>query len=98
MVHRQGDSCTNADGLSRRPCGLDCAHYEHAKAKDTEAVREQTEGSMALRLDNTTDWAREQQGDPELNTVLGWLEVNQRPEWLQLALERPVVTVGGLGA
>ena len=77
VVHRQGDSHTNADGLSRRPCGPDCAHCSRAEAKDTEAGRQRTESCMALRLDDTKDWAREQQGDPELSTVLGWLEANQ---------------------
>lgn len=44
---------------------------------------------MALRLDDTTNWAREQQGDPELSMVLRWLEANQRPEWSEIAAAGP---------
>lgn len=89
IVHRQGNSHSNADGLSRRPCRLDCWHCSRAEAKDEEARREQTEQCMALRLDDVIDWAREQQGDPELRTVLEWVEANRRPDWSEVAAAGP---------
>lgn len=36
---------------------------------------------MALRLEDTADWAREPKGNPELTTLFGCLEANQRPAW-----------------
>ncbi len=89
VVHRRGNSHSNADSLSRRPCGPDCSHCSRAEAKDKEARWEQTGRCMALLLDDVIDWAKEQQEDPELRTVLEWLEANQLPYWSKVAAAGP---------
>ena len=89
QARKHHNSHWNADGLSSRPCRLDCSHCNQAEAKDEEARWEQTERCMALRLDDVIDWAREQQGDPELRTVLEWVEANRHPDWLEIAATGP---------
>ena len=89
IEHRQGNSHSNADGLSSRPCRLDCSHCSRAEAKDEQARRKQIELCIALRLDDVIDRPRKQQADPELRTVLEWVEANGSPDWSEIAAAGP---------
>ncbi|KAJ8356847.1 hypothetical protein SKAU_G00196410 [Synaphobranchus kaupii] len=74
IVHRRGGNHTNADGLSRRPCRPDCTHCSRAEAQEVEAAKAWGERCMALRLDESADWAKDQREDMELSKILRWLE------------------------
>lgn len=89
VIHKAGSSHTNADALSRCPCAAKgCRHCENRETLEKE-LRQENESEKpacrALRVVDAPEWQLRQEQDDDLRPVLSWLEVQQRPEWGDIA-------------
>ena len=76
LQFRAGESHTNADSLSRRPCAPDC--HPCNRVEDREAANVQM-GEMICQIPiDVRGLAELQTEDPDLKTVMGWLGTDQR--------------------
>ena len=92
VVHRAGEQHGNADALSRRPCAEEgCTYCDRQEARE-ERTLNRGEGDdelggasgvacLALGAVGTEEWAREQEGDPDIQPVLQWVRQGERPRW-----------------
>ena len=70
IQHRPGRIHSNADALSRRPCGDNCLH-----CNKHETVSVQRLAAVG------NDWATAQESDVDLRQVKSWLKNGAKPEW-----------------
>ena len=106
IVHRAGTKHTNADGLSRRPCG-ECKYCERQELKEKIAevhpncnplcagVRDQ-QSSPKSSSDWLPVWSLEeletlQKDDLIVNTALSWVKQGERPSWSDMRNEGAVL-------
>lgn len=95
-THRAGERHGNADALSRRPCSVqECKYCERREVRELELSRT-ADGNdglepvcWELREVETTQWADAQRQDPDLQPVILWMEVQQRPTWEEVAALSP---------
>ncbi|UYV62064.1 K02A2.6-like [Cordylochernes scorpioides] len=86
VMDRPGRKHSNADALSRRPCG-DCKHCE--KIDENEVTSRRT------TMVPSDDWTSEscstiQQRDPNVGPILEWKERgNERPSWEMISDKSP---------
>ncbi|UYV61692.1 K02A2.6-like [Cordylochernes scorpioides] len=86
VMDRPGRKHSNADALSRRPCG-DCKHCE--KIDEHEVTSRRT--TMVPSNDWTAESCRTiQQRDPNIGPILEWKERgNERPSWEMISDKSP---------
>ncbi|UYV82879.1 hypothetical protein LAZ67_22001215 [Cordylochernes scorpioides] len=86
VMDRPGRKHSNADALSRRPCG-DCKHCER--------IDEYEVTSRRTTMVPSNDWTAEscrtiQQRDPNIGPILEWKERgNERPSWEMISDKSP---------
>lgn len=90
VLHRAGAQHSNADALSRRPCSqLECRYCERREAREVELNQEPEWVCRELQEVDGTEWVRNQRQDPDLQSVMLWLEAEQRPPWEEVAAYSP---------
>ena len=94
IQHRAGESHTNADSLSRRPCAPDCHHCDREEEREAANLQTGEVICRALLPEDVRGWAGLQTVDPDLKTVMGWLETDNRPPWEDVVAQS--ATVRGL--
>ncbi|KAJ8352135.1 hypothetical protein SKAU_G00236110 [Synaphobranchus kaupii] len=67
------------------------SHFSRAEVREVEAAKAWGEQCMALRLEESADWAKDQREDTELSKILCWLEGGRKTDWPEVAAEGPVV-------
>ncbi|KAG7517886.1 hypothetical protein JOB18_018680 [Solea senegalensis] len=85
VAHRAGAQHSNSDTLSRRPCATEgCRYCEKREERENELAQPENPAQLSCRMlqvVDTPDWRTQQENDPDLQPVLQWLEVGQRPPW-----------------
>lgn len=94
IQHRAGESHTNADSLSRRPCAPGCHHCNQAEEREAANLHTGKVICRALLPDNERGWRELQLEDPDLEMVITWLEKDIRPPWDDVVAQS--ATVRGL--
>lgn len=82
--HRRGLLHNNADGMSRRPCSLQCTHCSRQEQRDPIAQ------VSRIRVDTEDRWTREQlaedqRHDHSIAPIIKWIEEGTRPQWHEIA-------------
>jgi hypothetical protein len=85
LQHRPGSKSGNADGLSRRPCPLNCTYCSRREARE-EAVQ-----VLNIRIEADINWESEQLKDEDLAEVVKWKNEGQKPPWEHVSGDSPTL-------
>ena len=94
IIHRPGRIHSNGDGLSRKPCNLDCptckkgekliqdirvCQVQHKSTNRGRTSRKRLQNAIRLAQENPMKWLQDAQlNDEDLQEIASW---TQRPDW-----------------
>lgn len=85
VVHRAGVQHTNADALSHQPCAkVGCSYCKKRESREEELSQQDNTAQLfcgALQARDTAEWRVQPEQDTDLQPVMQWLAVGQRPAW-----------------
>ena len=88
IVHRPGDKHSNADALSRRPCGTACRHCARREADADNKCRV---SSVQPTIGSLKDIGQQQKEDSDIGPLITFLERGpKKPDWEDVSSWSPV--------